>query len=196
VHFTKYGAEKLAHYVEHDVRRALRRAIPTAVPGSEEPNAEAAGTRAFIGAVVPLNDDAGESGELLGARNGPVPVTSDSIATRVMSRGNAISAPAGRADNFSWPRAEANAPIPTAVEVVPIAPKSSTPTPPPASAAKDAGGKNAAKTPAEGKKGITPDAAPTRLRRSDGAPQLPLRTAPAAANARADGQHPQGAGAR
>ena len=40
VHFTKYGAEKLAHYIEHDVRRALKRGIPVAVPGSDEPNAK------------------------------------------------------------------------------------------------------------------------------------------------------------
>jgi hypothetical protein len=65
VHFTKYGAEKLAHYIEHDVRRALKRAIAVAVP-CEEPNAEGVGTRAAIGAVVPLNDNPGESGELLG----------------------------------------------------------------------------------------------------------------------------------
>jgi hypothetical protein len=40
VHFTKYGAEKLAHYIEHDVRRALKRGIPVAAPGSDEANAE------------------------------------------------------------------------------------------------------------------------------------------------------------
>ena len=40
VHFTKYGAEKLAHYIEHDVRRALKRGIPVAAPGSYEANAE------------------------------------------------------------------------------------------------------------------------------------------------------------
>ena len=37
VHFTKYGAEKLAHYIEHDVRRALKRDILVAVPGSDAP---------------------------------------------------------------------------------------------------------------------------------------------------------------
>jgi hypothetical protein len=57
------------------VRRALKRAIAAAVPGSEEPNAEGVGTRAAIGAVVPLNDNPGESGELLGAPqlSGPSP---------------------------------------------------------------------------------------------------------------------------
>ena len=194
VHFTKYGAEKLARYIEHDVRRALTRGVPVAVPGSEEPNAEGAGAPTTIGPVVPLNGDAVESGELLGAHNGPAPASTDSIATRVMGRGDAISAPADRADDFSWPRADPNASIPTTVEVVPVAPVSSAPSAPPASAAKDASGKNAAKMPAEGKQGLTPDAASARPRRSDGAVQPPLRTAPA--NTRADGQHPRGAGAR
>jgi uncharacterized protein len=130
---------------------------------------------------------------LLGAHNGPAPASSDSIATRVLSRGDAIHAPAGRADNFSWPRADADAPIPRAVEL-PVAPVSSVPAAPPASAAKDAGSKNAAKMPTDAKKGLTPDTSSSRPRRLDSTSQPPpLRTAPAAANAR---QHTQAAGAR
>jgi hypothetical protein len=34
---------------------------------------------------------------------------SDPVATRVLSNGEAIVAPRGRADDFSWPRADANA---------------------------------------------------------------------------------------
>jgi uncharacterized protein len=196
VHFTKYGAEKLAHYIEHDVRRALKRGITAAAPSSETPNAEGAGAPTEIGPVVPLNGNAGESGELLGAHNGPAPASSDTIATRVLSRGDAISAPAGRADNFSWPRA-ANAPIPTTVEVVPVAPMSSVPAASPASAAKYAGSKNAAKMSTDAKKGLAPDAASVRPRRSDSASQPPpLRTAPGAANAHPIGQHTQAAGGR
>jgi uncharacterized protein len=179
VHFTKYGAEKLGHYIEHDVRRALKRGMSVAVPSSEEPTAEGAGPRAVIGPVVPLNDNAVDSGELLGAHNGPPAATSESIATRVMSRGDAIPAPAGRADDFSWPRASANASIPATVEVVPIPPASSVSVAPAASVAKAAGGKNAAKTPDEVKKSIVPDAVSARPRRLDGAPQPSLRTAPA-----------------
>jgi hypothetical protein len=196
VHFTKYGAEKLAHYIEHDVRRALKRGIQVAAPDSEAPNAEGAGAK--IGPVVPLNANAVESGELLGAHNGPAPASSDTVATRVLSRGDAISAPAGRADDFSWPRADANAPIPTTVEVVPVAPVSTVSAVPPASAPKDAGSKNAAKMPTDAKKGLAPDAASVRSRRSsDSASQPPpLRTTPGAANARSNGQHTQAAGAR
>ena len=197
VHFTKYGAGKLAHYIEHDVRRALKRGIPVAAPGSETPNAEVAGAPTEIGPIVPLNGIAVESGELLGAHNGPAPASSDTIVTRVLSRGDATSAPAGRADNFSWPRANANAPIPTAVEVVPVAPVSAAPAAPPASAPKDAGSKNAAKMPTDAKNGLASHAASVRPGRPDSASQPPpLRTAPGAANARSNGLHSQAAGAR
>ena len=138
-----------------------------------------------------------ENGELLGAHNGPAPASSDSIATRVLSRGDAIYAPAGRADNFSWPRADANAAIPTTVEVVPVAPVSAAPAAPPASAPKDAGSKNAAKMPIDAKNGLAPHAASVRPGPSDRASQPPpLRTAPGAANARSHGLHSQAAGAR
>jgi hypothetical protein len=197
VHFTKYGAEKIAHYIEHDVRRALNHGIPVAAPSSEEPNAEGFGVREVIGPVVPLNDNAVETGELLGAHNGPARASSDTIATRVLSRGEAIHAPAGRADNFSWPRSDANALIPTTVEVMPVAPVSTVSAAPPASAPEDAGSKNRAKMPTDAKKGAAPDAASARPRHSDSASQPPpLRTSPASANARPNGQRTQAAGAR
>ncbi|MGB7466540.1 MAG: hypothetical protein WBW14_26880, partial [Candidatus Acidiferrum sp.] len=34
----------------------------------------------------------------------PTQMTPDPIAAKVLSRGNALVAPAGRADDFSWPR--------------------------------------------------------------------------------------------
>ena len=70
----------------------------------------------------------------MGAPSHPVPATSDPLATRVLSRGDAIAAPAGRADDFSWPRAGANAAPDAAAE--PIVPT------PPAPPAKGSGGKN------------------------------------------------------
>ncbi len=36
-------------------------------------------------------------------------MTSDPIAAKVLSRGDALAAPAGRADDFSWPRPSAGA---------------------------------------------------------------------------------------
>jgi len=110
VHFTKPGAEKLAHYVERELRRVLiSRAVPVALPGPEEQGK--GGSRSVIGPVVPLNVNAGggEGGELLGATNHPAQREADPVATRVLSRGEALTAPPGRADDFSWPRVDANA---------------------------------------------------------------------------------------
>jgi hypothetical protein len=179
VHFTTAGALKLAHYAEHDLRRLLsKRVVPVALPGSDA----GGGTATAIGPVVPLDANAGEGDELLGAGRGPAPAMSDPIATRVMSRGAAIATPVGRADDFSWPRAEAKEPAPTQVEVVPPAPS---PAAPPATSAKDAAGKNAVKKPSDAKKESVPNAAPAGLRRSraglDGASRPPL---PVGTNAR------------
>ena len=72
VHFTKYGAEKLAHYVDHDLRRMLtNRVMPVALPGPEE-QSPAKGARPAVGPVVPLGAiGGGEGGELLAARIRP-----------------------------------------------------------------------------------------------------------------------------
>jgi hypothetical protein len=123
VNFTKYGAEKLAHYVEHELRRVLTsHAVPVALPGPEEP-APAKGTtdaKPAPGPVVPLNAAGNEGGELLGATKGaPQKKDPDPLAMRVLSRGEALAAPHGRADDFSWPRNDitsggASAPPPAA----------------------------------------------------------------------------------
>jgi len=57
---------------------------------------------------VPLNVTSGEGGDLLGAGGHPAQRESDPVATRVLSRGEAIAAPHGRADDFTWPRPDAN----------------------------------------------------------------------------------------
>jgi uncharacterized protein len=123
VNFTKYGAEKLAHYVEHELRRVLNsHAMPVALPGPEEP-APAKGTpdaKPAPGPIVPLNAAGNEGGELLGASKGAPPKKDpDPLAMRVLSRGEALAAPHGRADDFSWPRSDitsggASAPPPAA----------------------------------------------------------------------------------
>jgi len=108
VNFTKSGAEKLARYVEHDLRRFLSSHVtPVALPGPEE---QPKGTaRPAIGPIVPLNTfSGGEGGDLLGASSHPAQREPDPVATRVLSRGEAIAPPPGRADDFSWPRADAN----------------------------------------------------------------------------------------
>ncbi len=189
VHFTKAGAVKLAHYVEHDLRRVLSsHVVPVALPGPEEqtPKGSAVGVRPAIGPVVPLAaTGGGEGGDLLGAPSHPVPATSDPLATRVLSRGDAIAAPPGRADDFSWPRAGANAAPDAAAEPIVATP----PVPP----ARSSGGKNdstksgATKRAGDAKAQLAVPpagtaAAPAKPRRAredlDGAPRPPMPIAP------------------
>jgi uncharacterized protein len=113
VYFTQAGARKLAHYVEREVQRWLstRSAPPVAVSVPEEPKIEAAAAasrpgphaRPLSGPAVPLVAERGsETDDLLGgtARQ----PTADAMAAKVLVRGEPIPAPAGRADDFAWPR--------------------------------------------------------------------------------------------
>jgi hypothetical protein len=111
IHFTKPGAVKLAHYVEHELRRLMsNHVVPVALPTPEEQapqNGAPAGVKPAIGPVVPLTAALGaEGGDLLGGGGRPEPPKADPIVLRVLSHGDAIAAPAGRADDFSWPRSE------------------------------------------------------------------------------------------
>ena len=109
VNFTKAGAEKLARYAEHDLRRVLTsHFVPVALPGPEEQSPAKGNARPTIGPIVPLNATTGGEGDaLLGATSRQTQHESDPIATQVLSRGDAIVAPRGRADDFSWPHADA-----------------------------------------------------------------------------------------
>jgi uncharacterized protein len=113
-YFTQAGAKKLAHYVQREVQRWLStRAAPVAVSIPEEPKVEAApasaanrsGPRArpLAGPAVPLAAERGsETDDLLGG-NARQP-TSDAMAAKVLVRGEPVAPPAGRADDFAWPR--------------------------------------------------------------------------------------------
>jgi hypothetical protein len=113
IHFTQAGARKLAHYVEREIRRVLStRATPIAVPvaptPAEIPQAAPAAPgspvqRPLAGPVLPLATptQATES-TLLGG--GPPPRPAETPATKVIVRGEPIAAPAGRSDDFAWPR--------------------------------------------------------------------------------------------
>ncbi len=116
VHFSKSGAEKLAHYVEHELMRVMANpVVPVALPGLEAsaPAAAAPGApRPAIGPVLPLaaTRGGGEGGDLLGAGSRPSPPSAaDPTAASVLVRGEALAAPAGRADDFTWPRSSAGA---------------------------------------------------------------------------------------
>jgi len=137
VNFTKYGAEKLAHYVEHELRRVLNsHVVPVALPGPEDqtPAKGVGDAKPAVGPVVPLSTVSSEGGELLGsAKAAASKKEPDALATRVLSRGEALAAPHGRADDFSWPRADISS-----------EPAPDTPLPPAASPSK--GGTNKSET--------------------------------------------------
>ncbi|WP_458759872.1 DUF459 domain-containing protein [Afipia sp. TerB] len=130
VFFTKAGARKLAHYVEREIRRVMSaRLSPMAMP-TDEPPAEtkpgAAGPRPLYGPVLPLVASSVRSDELLGG-NGTRPAAVDALAARTMVKGEALDPPAGRADDFAWPRRdvgkqEAPAGDPTVVKLKPDEP--------------------------------------------------------------------------
>jgi uncharacterized protein len=105
VYFTKYGARKLAHYVERELRRymssrLLQVSLPTG-PVAPLPTDGKSAARPLAGPVVPLTVTPGNSDELLGG-SGTSSAHGDAIATRVLVKGEPLPAPPGRADDFAW----------------------------------------------------------------------------------------------
>ncbi|HTC03078.1 MAG TPA: SGNH family hydrolase [Xanthobacteraceae bacterium] len=131
VHFTKYGAVKLAQYVVQDLRRVMaNHVVPVALPAPEggTPAKPGAGPRPAVGPVLPLTADTSVDGNnLLGDGGRTTPANADPMAVRVLTHGDPIPAPSGRADDFSWPRPGGNANAEAAPEPAAVAP----PAPPP-----------------------------------------------------------------
>jgi len=113
VYFNKYGARKLAHYVERELRRymsnrALQVSLPTGPVGPAPADVKSA-VRPLAGPVVPLTVIPGNTDELLGGA-GSSTARGDAIATQVLVKGEPVAAPTGRADDFAWQgRADVNA---------------------------------------------------------------------------------------
>lgn len=112
VFFTKAGARKLAHYTEREIRRVLAAHTdgPLAVPSETfAPDANIrpgeAGPRPLMGPVMPLVASQVGTDELLGGV-GTRPASVDALAARTLVKGEPLAAPAGRADDFAWPRRE------------------------------------------------------------------------------------------
>ncbi|ANV99417.1 SGNH family hydrolase [Bradyrhizobium icense] len=111
VFFTKPGARKLAHYVEREVTRLLAaRSGPIAVPiEPATPEASVApgqpAPRPLAGPVMPLVASSVGTDQLLGGP-GSRPAAVDALAARTLVKGEALAAPAGRADDYVWPRRE------------------------------------------------------------------------------------------
>jgi hypothetical protein len=111
VYFTKAGARKLAHYVEREITRLLAaRSAPIALPTepatpdtSVEPGKPA--PRPLAGPILPLVASSVGTDQLLGGP-GTRPAAVDALAARTLVKGEALSPPAGRADDFVWPRRE------------------------------------------------------------------------------------------
>jgi hypothetical protein len=126
VHFTKFGAVKLAQYVAQDLRRIMSsHVVPVALPAPEgAPAKPGAGPRPAVGPVLPLTADTSvDSNNLLGDGGRTTPANADPMAVRVLTHGDPIPAPSGRADDFSWPRPGGNANAEAAPEpVTPSAP--------------------------------------------------------------------------
>jgi hypothetical protein len=130
VHFTKAGAVKLASYVDRELRRVMSTHIaPVALPAPEAASKPGTvGTRPDVGPVLPLSSSQADSGDLAGAGARSNAALSDPTAVKVLNRGDPLPAPAGRADDFSWPR-----PGPSASAAPEIAPQPAAlaPGPPP-----------------------------------------------------------------
>ena len=111
VYFTRAGALKLAHYAEREINRLLAaRSAPIVLPS--EPATPDASTRPdqpaprpLSGPIVPLMASSVGTDQLVGAP-GARPLAIDAQAARVLITGEPLSAPAGRADDFAWPRRE------------------------------------------------------------------------------------------
>jgi uncharacterized protein len=111
VYFTKPGARKLAHYVEREITRLLAaRSAPIALPTEPAtPDANALpgqpAPRPLAGPIVPLVASSVGTDQLLGGPGSrPAPV--DALAARTLVKGEPLAPPAGRADDFVWPRRE------------------------------------------------------------------------------------------
>jgi len=111
VYFTKPGALKLAHYVEREITRLLAaRSAPIALPAEPAtPDAKPVPgqpvPRPLAGPILPLVADSVNSDQLLGA-TGSRPAAVDELAARTLVKGEPLIPPAGRADDFAWPRRE------------------------------------------------------------------------------------------
>jgi hypothetical protein len=109
VYFTQPGARKLAHYVEREITRLLAaRSAPIALPTEPAtPDANALpgqpAPRPLAGPILPLVASSVGTDQLLGGP-GSRPAAVDALAARTLVKGEPLAPPAGRADDFAWPR--------------------------------------------------------------------------------------------
>jgi uncharacterized protein len=110
LYFTKYGARKLALYVEREIERSLNnQRVPVALPVPAEPehggrkSKPAGSIRPMVGPVMILTGpNVGSEQVLLGGR-GESSGATEGLVAREHTR-----APTARADDFAWPRGVLN----------------------------------------------------------------------------------------
>jgi hypothetical protein len=111
VYFTRPGARKLAHYVEREITRLLAaRSAPITLPtepATPDANAQPGqpAPRPLAGPILPLVASSVGTDQLLGGP-GSRPAAVDALAARTLVKGEPLAPPAGRADDFVWPRRE------------------------------------------------------------------------------------------
>ena len=116
VHFTKFGALKLAHLVDQELSHIIANPGALVLPSPQAAAPAKPGTaRPAVGPVLPLTGaggggrmiSGGEAGSLLGAggKTGPV-ASEDPTVKSALVRGDPLAAPPGRADNFAWPQSD------------------------------------------------------------------------------------------
>uniref|UniRef100_Q07TS9 DUF459 domain-containing protein n=1 Tax=Rhodopseudomonas palustris (strain BisA53) TaxID=316055 RepID=Q07TS9_RHOP5 len=111
VYFTKAGARKLAHYAEREIARLLAgRSAPFTLPtepSTPEVDAKPEGPapRPLAGPIVPLVAASIATDQLLGG-SGTRPAPVDALTAKTLVKGEPLAPPAGRADDFVWPRRE------------------------------------------------------------------------------------------
>jgi len=101
----------LAHYVEREITRLLAsRSAPITLPSEPAtPDANAQpgqpAPRPLAGPIVPLVASSVGTDQLLGGP-GSRPAAVDALVARTLVKGEPLTPPAGRADDFAWPRRE------------------------------------------------------------------------------------------
>lgn len=111
VYFTKPGARKMAHYVEREITRLLSgRSAPVELPSEPaQPDTNvvpgAPPPRPLAGPIVPLVA-ASIGGDTLLGGPGAKALNVDPLVAKTLVKGEPLNAPAGRADDFAWPRRE------------------------------------------------------------------------------------------
>src|SRR5262249_31680434 len=111
-YFSKFGAGKLAHYVEREIERIISHktiagALPVALdPGPHTRDAKPGGPaqRPAAGPVVPLTETRVVPEELMGGPGATPAAAAGASLTSALTKGEALATRSGRADDFRWPR--------------------------------------------------------------------------------------------